>query len=57
MIKVVIILITGATSFLGLSWLIHICAKHDYSLVYQSQKRKFEIFPNKDKLKLPPGQS
>ena len=32
--------------FLGLSFLVHICAKKRYSLKYQSAKRKIEIYPN-----------
>ncbi|MBR3002649.1 MAG: hypothetical protein IKF38_03680 [Clostridia bacterium] len=35
--------------FLGLGFLVHICAKNKYILKYTSQKRKIEICPAQDK--------
>ena len=36
--------------FLGLSYLVHICSKHNYAIKYSSPKRKIEIYPvNLDK--------
>ena len=34
---------------LGICALVHICARNKYSFKYESTKRKFEIYPNKDK--------
>jgi hypothetical protein len=36
-------------SFIGLSILIHICAKHNYEIKYSFDKRKIEIRPAKSK--------
>lgn len=33
----------------GIGVLVHICANHKYSFSYESTKRKFEIYPNKDR--------
>lgn len=57
MIKIVSILVGGGVLFGGLSVLIHMCSKNGYSISYQSTKRKFKIYPNKENLKLPPNQS
>ena len=57
MIKpLMVILIIGAF-FVGLALLIYMCAKNEYSFSYQSTKRKFEIYPNKENLKFIPNQS
>jgi len=42
LVKILLIIIAF---FLGLSFLVHICSKHRYSLKYCSQKRKIEICP------------
>ncbi|MBQ3414023.1 MAG: hypothetical protein IJH39_01455 [Clostridia bacterium] len=44
-VKIVLLLVV---LFLGLAFLVHICAKHNCILKYSSQKRKIEICP-KDK--------
>lgn len=43
LVKILLIIIAF---FLGLSFLVHICSKHKYSLKYCSRKRKIEICPN-----------
>ena len=44
-------LVCGGIFFLGLCILVWCCSKSNYSFKYQSQKRRFEIYPNKENLK------
>lgn len=43
------VLLCSGLLLLGICALVHICAKHKYSFKYESTKRKFEIYPNKDR--------
>ena len=43
--------------FCGLALLIHFCSKSNYCISYQSKKRRFKIYPNKENLKSPHNQS
>ena len=45
----IIILIGVISFFLGLAYLVHMCAKNKYTLKYSSKKRKIEIHPSQDK--------
>ena len=36
-------------SFGGIGFLIHICSRNKYIFKYSSEKRKIEIYPDKDK--------
>ena len=47
--KILTTLLVLITFFLGLAFLIHICAKSKYVLKYSSKDRKIEIYPSKDK--------
>ena len=42
-------LLMKLVSFGGIGFLIHICSKNKYILKYSSEKRKIEIYPDKDK--------
>ena len=42
------ILLFLIVSFLGLAFLVHTCAKHNYVIEYNSDKRKIKIHPIKD---------
>ena len=42
-------LLMKLVSFGGIGFLIHICSKNKYILKYSSEKRKIEIYPEKDK--------
>lgn len=47
--KILTTLLVLITFFLGLAFLIHICAKSKYVLKYSSKDRKIEIYPSTDK--------
>ena len=47
--KILTTLLVLITFFLGLEFLIHICAKSKYVLKYSSKDRKIEIYPSTDK--------
>jgi len=45
--KILTTLLVLITFFLGLAFLIHICAKSKYVLKYSSKNRKIETYPSK----------
>ena len=42
-------LLMKLVSFGGIGFLIHICSRNKYIFKYSSEKRKIEIYPDKDK--------
>lgn len=42
-------LLMKLVSFGGIGFLIHICSKNKYIFKYSSEKRKIEIYPERDK--------
>ena len=45
----IVVLLIVIAFFIGLAYLVHMCAKNNYTLRYSSKKRKIEIHPSQDK--------